>query len=129
MRGSDARPATRPGCRNPDAYSVWLSEIIFQQTRIDQGTPYYERFIAAFPSVFDLAAADQDAVLKLWEGLGYYTRARNLHKAAKLIVLERDGRLPETAVEWEALPGVGTVHRGGHRKHRVGERVPCWTVT
>jgi A/G-specific adenine glycosylase len=113
-----------PWRRNRDPYSVWLSEIIFQQTRIDQGTPYYERFIAAFPDVEALASAPDDAVLKLWEGLGYYTRARNLHKAARVIVHERASRLPETAAEWEQLPGVGRYTAGAIASIAFGERVP-----
>lgn len=113
-----------PWRRNRDPYSIWLSEIIFQQTRIDQGTPYYERFIAAFPTVEALAKASGDAVLKLWEGLGYYTRARNLHKAAQLVVAERAGKLPETAAEWELLPGVGRYTAGAIASIAFGERVP-----
>ena len=88
-----------------DPYAVWLSEIILQQTRIAQGTAYWERFMERFPTVETLAAASQDEVLRLWEGLGYYSRARNLHTAAQQIVTE--GRFPETLEGIRALKGVG----------------------
>ncbi|MCL4163307.1 UNVERIFIED_CONTAM: hypothetical protein GTU68_050592, partial [Idotea baltica] len=68
-----------------EPYAIWLSEIILQQTRVAQGLPYYERFLSLFPTVQALADAQEDQVLKAWEGLGYYSRARNLHKAAKLV--------------------------------------------
>ncbi|MEO0858549.1 MAG: A/G-specific adenine glycosylase, partial [Bacteroidota bacterium] len=93
------------GRRNP--YRVWLSEIMLQQTRVDQATPYFERFTKAFPTVEALAEADLDAVLRQWEGLGYYSRARNLHRAAKQIVEQHDGRVPNTEAAISALPGIG----------------------
>lgn len=92
-------------CGNP--YKIWLSEIMLQQTRVDQATPYFERFIEYFPTVHDLAAADQQEVLKVWEGLGYYSRARNLHAAAKLVVDEFDGKVPDKWDEINKLKGVG----------------------
>ncbi|MEL6703425.1 MAG: A/G-specific adenine glycosylase [Bacteroidota bacterium] len=90
-----------------DPYRVWLSEIMLQQTRVDQATPYFERFTTTFPTVDALAEADLDDVLKQWEGLGYYSRARNLHRAAKQIVEEHDGRVPDTEAAISALPGIG----------------------
>lgn len=93
------------GIDNP--YFIWLSEIILQQTRIEQGRDYYERFVTAYPTVRDLAAADEQQVLKLWQGLGYYSRARNLHAAARYIVDELDGRFPDTYEGILALKGVG----------------------
>jgi A/G-specific adenine glycosylase len=72
-----------PWRETKDPYRIWLSEIILQQTRVNQGLPYYLKFVEAFPSVFDLANAPEQKVLRLWQGLGYYTRARNLHKCAK----------------------------------------------
>ncbi len=90
-----------------DPYKIWISEIMLQQTRVDQAWPYFERFISEFPTVFDLAKADQQQVLKVWEGLGYYSRARNLHAAAKTIVDEYSGRLPETYDEIIKLRGIG----------------------
>lgn len=99
------RPLPWKGERDP--YKIWLSEIILQQTRVEQGMPYYEKFVRAYPTVSDLANAPEDAVLKLWEGLGYYTRARNLHAAARHIALERGGRFPDTYEDIRALRGVG----------------------
>lgn len=90
-----------------EPYNIWLSEIILQQTRVAQGTPYYERFIAAFPTVAHLARADEEQVLKLWQGLGYYSRARNLHAAAKMVVHEHGGTFPGTYKGLLALKGVG----------------------
>ena len=89
-------------------YHIWVSEIMLQQTRVDQMGGYFERFIKTFPTVRDLAAASEDQVLKVWEGLGYYARARNLHKAAKQLVELRGGRLPDTRAELEQLPGIGS---------------------
>ena len=94
-----------PWRRTRDPYAIWLSEIILQQTRIAQGMAYWERFMARFPSVDDLAAASEDEVLRLWEGLGYYSRARNLHAAAKQIVSL--GGFPTTLEGIRALKGVG----------------------
>lgn len=88
-------------------YTVWLSEIILQQTRVDQGTSYYFQFIKNFPTVFDLASASEEQVLKLWQGLGYYSRARNLHFSAKYIVNELNGNFPATYKDLLKLKGVG----------------------
>lgn len=93
------------GTRNP--YKIWLSEVIMQQTRIEQGTAYYLKFLNAFPSITELAATSQDEIIRLWEGLGYYTRARNLHKAAKYIVETYGGKFPERYEDLIALPGIG----------------------
>jgi A/G-specific adenine glycosylase len=90
-----------------DPYRIWLSEIMLQQTRIEQGMPYYLRFTAAFPSVFELAAAPQQKVLKLWQGLGYYSRARNLHETAKVVTEELNGIFPKSYKELKKLKGVG----------------------
>ncbi|MBK6932730.1 MAG: A/G-specific adenine glycosylase [Saprospirales bacterium] len=100
-----SRPMPWKGERDP--YKVWLSEIILQQTRVEQGLPYFEKFVAAYPTVERLAAAPLDAVLKLWEGLGYYSRARNMHATALYIATERDGRFPDTYAGLRALKGVG----------------------
>ncbi|MAN58856.1 MAG: A/G-specific adenine glycosylase [Flavobacteriaceae bacterium] len=88
-------------------YFIWLSEVILQQTRVAQGLPYYEAFVEAFPTVKDLADAPEHQVLKLWQGLGYYSRARNLHAAAKDIVYQREGNFPNTYNEIITLKGVG----------------------
>jgi A/G-specific adenine glycosylase len=90
-----------------DPYQIWLSEIILQQTRVEQGMPYYKRFVSAFPKVQDLAAASEEEVLKLWQGLGYYSRARNLHFAAKQIVNDFEGRFPADYEAIRSLKGVG----------------------
>lgn len=95
-----------------DPYLIWLSEVVLQQTRVEQGLPYYERFRRAFPTVQALAAASEQQVLKLWEGLGYYARARNFQRAARIIAHERGGVFPRTAAEWQALPGVGRYTAG-----------------
>ncbi|NND62803.1 MAG: A/G-specific adenine glycosylase [Flavobacteriaceae bacterium] len=96
-----------PWRRTKDPYKVWLSEIILQQTRVAQGLPYYEKFISAFPEVRDLAEASEEEVLKLWQGLGYYSRARNLHFTAQHIDSNLDGRFPNTFEELLKLKGVG----------------------
>jgi A/G-specific adenine glycosylase len=101
----DRRPMPWKAIDNP--YHIWLSEIILQQTRVAQGLPYFERFVAAFPTVTELAAAEDDVVMKLWEGLGYYSRARNLLKAARMVAFEFDGEFPDTYAGLLKLPGVG----------------------
>lgn len=96
-----------PWRANRDPYRIWISEIMLQQTRVDTVVPYYERFMQTFPTVDALAAASETDVLALWEGLGYYSRARNLHKAAQEIVTRFDGELPETIEQLRTLPGIG----------------------
>lgn len=96
-----------PWRRTDDPYAIWLSEVMLQQTRVDQAIPYYERFVAAFPTVEALAAAPLDDVLLRWEGLGYYARARNLHRAAQEIATAHGGRVPDSYDAIRALPGVG----------------------
>lgn len=90
-----------------DPYSIWLSEIILQQTRVAQGKPYYEAFLNQFPTVFDMAKASEEEVLKLWQGLGYYSRARNLHATAKHIVTDLNGDFPTNYNDLLSLKGVG----------------------
>lgn len=107
----------------PSPYKVWISEIILQQTRVEQGTPYFHRFIERFPSVQRLAEASQDEVLRLWQGLGYYSRARNLHKAAKAII--EKGSFPQSAAEWKNLPGVGDYTANAISSIAFGEPVPA----
>jgi A/G-specific adenine glycosylase len=96
-----------PWRQNAEPYNVWLSEIILQQTRAAQGLPYYESFISNFPKVEQLAAAKENHILKLWQGLGYYSRARNLHATAKIIKNQYKGRFPTDFQEIKALKGVG----------------------
>jgi A/G-specific adenine glycosylase len=90
-----------------DPYKIWLSEIILQQTRVEQGWAYYEKFIAAFPDIHHLAKAEDKTVFKMWEGLGYYTRCKNLIAAARKIVNEYKGKFPSTYEQIKTLPGIG----------------------
>jgi A/G-specific adenine glycosylase len=96
-----------PWRKTNNPYKIWLSEIILQQTRVDQGMAYYFKFIEHFPTVFHLAKASEEEVLKLWQGLGYYSRARNLHFSAKYIVNELGGHFPSSYIEILKLKGVG----------------------
>jgi A/G-specific adenine glycosylase len=96
-----------PWRETSDPYAVWVSEIMLQQTRVDTAIPYYQRFMNRFPTPVHLAAADIQEVLKMWEGLGYYSRARNLYRAAAIIVSQFDGRVPDDPERFLALPGVG----------------------
>ena len=104
--------ADLPWRRQPSPYQVWLSEVMLQQTQVETVIPYYLRFIDAYPSVADLAQAPLDDVLKLWEGLGYYSRARNLHRAASVIMAEYGGNLPADVHQLRKLPGVGRYTAG-----------------
>ncbi len=104
----------------PGPYVCWLSEIMMQQTTYATVLPYYERFLKSFPSVQALAAADESAVLKAWEGMGYYTRARNLHKAAQILC----GGWPTSAAEWARIPGVGPYTAAALASVLLGEPVP-----
>lgn len=97
-----------PWRNTTDAYKIWLSEIILQQTRVSQGLPYYNNFINAFPTVNDLANADEQQILKLWQGLGYYSRARNLHFTAKFVMENHNGIFPNSYEELLKLKGIGT---------------------
>jgi A/G-specific adenine glycosylase len=96
-----------PWRNTSDPYKIWISEIILQQTRVAQGIAYYHRFLEKFPDVFSLAGAETDEVLKIWQGLGYYSRARNLHKTARHIAFERNGIFPGSYSELLSLTGVG----------------------
>lgn len=99
--------ALPPGRTGPDPYPIWVAEIMLQQTRIAAVLPYYERFLANFPTLEALAAARWEKVLRLWSGLGYYSRARNLHRAAKEIVVRHGGKFPRRLDQALALPGIG----------------------
>jgi A/G-specific adenine glycosylase len=90
-----------------DPYKIWISEVILQQTRVNQGLPYYKKFISTFPNISDLANANEEKVLKLWQGLGYYSRARNMHESAKYIQNELKGVFPTNYNEIKKLKGVG----------------------
>jgi A/G-specific adenine glycosylase len=112
-----------PWRRTRDPYLIWLSEVMLQQTQVRTVVPYFERFVAALPTVEALATAAADTVMKLWEGLGYYARARHLYAAAQDIVTERGGRWPRTAAEWQELPGVGRYTAAAIASIAHGERV------
>jgi A/G-specific adenine glycosylase len=96
-----------PWRRDRDPYRIWVSEVMLQQTQVATVVPYFERFLAAFPTLADLAAASEQEVLRVWEGLGYYRRARDLHRAAQLLVSEHAGVFPRDALAVRALPGMG----------------------
>ncbi len=102
-----------PWRHSRDPYCIWVSEIMLQQTQVKTVIPYYQRWLVEFPKVFDLAAADQQQVLKVWQGLGYYARARNLHRAAQVVVAEHGGEFPATLEAAMMLPGIGRTTAGG----------------
>ena len=101
------RPDARAAGQIPDPYAVWLSEIMLQQTTVAHATPFWQKFLEAFPTVTDMANAERDKVLAMWAGLGYYARARNLHKCAKMISEEFGGVFPTSEAELLKLPGIG----------------------
>lgn len=105
-------------------YHIWLSEIMLQQTRVAQGLPYFLSFTASFPTVFDLANADEEQVLKLWQGLGYYSRARNLHNTAKYVAFELDGIFPDNYKDLLQLKGVGEYTAAAIASFSYNEVVP-----
>lgn len=107
-----ANKRTLPWRGHPSAYAVWVSEIMLQQTRVEAVIPYFERWMRLFPTVQALANASEQDVLNAWEGLGYYSRARNLHKAAKLVVAEYHGDIPRDLDELRKLPGIGRYTMG-----------------
>jgi A/G-specific adenine glycosylase len=98
---------TLPWRGHPDPYAVWVSEIMLQQTRVEMVIPYFERWMGRFPTMQALASASQQEVLATWEGLGYYSRARNLHRAAQVVIADYDGQLPRDARQLRRLPGIG----------------------
>ena len=98
---------TLPWRRHSDPYAVWVSEVMLQQTRVDTVIPYFKRWMRLFPTIKKLAHASERDVLKAWEGLGYYSRARNLHKTAKIVVEKYNGELPRNVEELNSLPGIG----------------------
>ena len=106
-----------------DPYRIWLSEVILQQTRVAQGKPYYDRFIDAYPTVEDMARADERELLRLWQGLGYYSRARNLHQTARYVTNELDGRFPGTFCDLLKMKGIGVYTAAAIASFAFGERV------
>jgi A/G-specific adenine glycosylase len=120
----EANARDLPWRRTRDLYAIWVSEIMLQQTQAAAVIPYYERFLAAFPDVRSLAAASEQQVLRLWEGLGYYRRARQLHAAARKIVGQFGGRFPRTLDEVRSLPGVGRYTAGAVLSIGLDQRLP-----
>lgn len=116
---------TLPWREQKDPYFVWISEIMLQQTRVEAVRGYYERFVEALPTVEALAACPQQQLLKLWEGLGYYSRVRNMQKAAQLIAEEYGGRIPQKKGELLKLPGIGSYTAGAIASIAFGEPVPA----
>lgn len=113
-------PWRRTGC----AYHIWISEVMLQQTQVAVAAPYFERFIQRFPSVKALADASREEVLRYWQGLGYYSRARNLHRTARRLVAAHHGRLPKTCRELQELPGIGPYTGAAVASIAFGEPIP-----
>lgn len=115
-------PRDLPWRNTLDPYKIWLSEIILQQTRVAQGLPYYEAFVKAYPTIKDLALAPEEDVLRLWQGLGYYSRARNLHFCAKSIWFDLNGKFPASYAELLKLKGVGSYTAAAISSFAFGEK-------
>lgn len=113
-----------PWRETKDPYAIWLSEIILQQTRVAQGLPYFEAFLHEFPTVFDLANAEEDKVMHLWQGLGYYSRARNLHATAKMVAFDYNGIFPNNSKELLKLKGVGEYTAAAIASFSYNEVIP-----
>jgi A/G-specific adenine glycosylase len=113
-----------PWRNDTNPYTIWLSEIMLQQTRVSQGLPYFLRFTEAYPTVFDLANAQEEEVLKLWQGLGYYSRARNLHKTAQYVAFELKGEFPKSYTELLKLKGIGEYTAAAIASFSYNENVP-----
>src|SRR5262245_53698023 len=107
-----------------DPYRIWVSEVMLQQTRVQTVIPYYKRWVERFPDVAALASADEDDVLRMWEGLGYYSRARNLHRAARVVRDRHDASLPSEPGELEKLPGFGSYTVGAVASISFGRAMP-----
>lgn len=122
QRGHGRHHLPWQGTRDP--YRVWLSEIMLQQTQVTTVIPYYERFLARFPDIATLAGAEQDAVMPYWAGLGYYARARNLHRCAQVLVAEHGGHFPHSAQAIAELPGIGRSTAAAIASFSYGERSP-----
>ena len=112
-----------PWRESQDPYQIWLSEIILQQTRVKQGLPYYLKFVEKYPSVQDLAQASEEEVLRLWQGLGYYSRARNMHATAQYVVQELQGKFPDNYKDLLKLKGVGKYTAAAIASFAFGEAV------
>jgi len=120
----DRHARTLPWRRDRDPYRIWVSEVMLQQTTVAAVVPRFEQFLAAFPDVHALAAAEEQDVLKVWEGMGYYSRARNLHRAARELVKLHGGNLPDEPAVWVELPGVGRYILGAVLSQAFDRRLP-----
>lgn len=124
LRWYDKNARDLPWRRTSDPYAVWLSEIMLQQTQVATVIGYFDRFLSELPTIAALAAADREQVFRLWEGLGYYRRAAQLHEAARVVVERHDGRFPETFDEVHALPGIGRYTAGAILSIALDQSVP-----
>ena len=124
LRWFDRSARDLPWRRTSDLYAIWISEIMLQQTQVATVIPYYERFLARFPDVSTLAAADEQEVLRHWEGLGYYRRARQLHAAAHQIVATHSGKFPDTFAAVRELKGIGRYTAGAILSIGLDRRLP-----
>ena len=113
-----------PWRKSKNPYRVWISEVMLQQTQVETVKPYFQRFVKEFPNVKRLAAADEQQVLRLWEGLGYYRRARQLHAAAQQIVEQHGGRFPQDVTTLQTLPGIGRYTAGAIASIAYDQRAP-----
>jgi A/G-specific adenine glycosylase len=125
LRWYDRHARELPWRGESDPYRVWISEVMLQQTRVETVIPYYERWLVIFPTLFDLAQAKEQDVLKVWEGLGYYSRARNLLNAARIIQNERGGKFPQEMSELKKLPGIGSYIAGAIASIAFGQKMPA----
>ena len=121
----DSHARILPWREEPTAYHVWVSEIMLQQTRVEAVKPYYQRFLQAFPDVEALANASEEQLLKVWEGLGYYNRVRNMQKAAKTILSDYHGELPDNEQDLLKLTGIGSYTAGAIASIAYGKPVPA----
>ncbi len=125
LRWYASRQRDLPWRTRPEPYAVWVAEIMAQQTRLESMLPYYQRWMARFPTLRSLAEAEQQEVLNLWEGLGYYSRARNLHRAAQVVIEQYDGQLPCRVEDLQGLPGIGAYTAGAIASLAFGLDAPA----
>lgn len=125
LKWYDSNARILPWRENPEPYAVWISEIMLQQTRVEAVKPYFDRWMKALPNLSSLANATEAEVLKLWEGLGYYSRVRNIHRTAKLVLEKYGGRLPSSFEELLSLPGIGEYTAGAVGSIAFQLPVPC----
>jgi A/G-specific adenine glycosylase len=115
-----------PWRRTTDPYAIWVSEIMLQQTQVATVIPYYKNFLKSFPTVRHLAKADLSRVLKVWEGLGYYSRARNLHRASRIVSNHLNGKIPDNLTDLRTIPGIGRYTAGAILSIAFNKEAPFW---